>query len=141
MSDSNEYTLFCGKKLTLTKEEIEYLNDELTPTLEACQNRCPDEEVHGDISICPTLMNPKLNEYTLICGKKIRLTREEWEYVIDPWTVALDLCVQKCPDKEIGGDVNHCEFYLKADEAEYADDPAYQEHVKSLSKEKKPKKK
>ena len=60
--------------------------------------------------------------------------------LLTPWTVALDLCVQKCPDKEIGGDVNHCEFYLKADEAEYADDPAYQEHVKSLSKEKKPKK-
>lgn len=35
-ANSEEITLLCGKKITVTKEESDYLKDELTPTLETC---------------------------------------------------------------------------------------------------------
>ena len=127
----NEYTLFCGKKITASKEEIDYFKDELTPTLEACLNKCPDEKIRGRIDLCPVFLKANLSEYTFICGKKVTLTKEEWEYVNEPLTSAMEVCMHKCPDKEIEGNINRCPDYLKADAEEYSDDPTYQECVKS----------
>lgn len=51
-------------------------------------------------------------------------------------TSASEICMHKCPDKEIRGDVNNCQVYLKADAEEYANDPTYQEYLKSDASEK-----
>lgn len=68
-------------------------------------------------------------EYTLLCGKKITLTKEESDFTYTPPNSAMDACRTKCPDKEIQGDVNNCPAFLKADAQEY-EDPEYQEWSK-----------
>ena len=128
MSDLSEYTLFCGKKLTLAKEEIDYLNDELTPTLEACLNKCPDEKIGGDVSRCSVFLRSDLkSEYTFVCGRKKIVNNEEMEFLNDPMTCMLSACSCKCPDPIIQGNVSDCPDFKKAEDEENADDPTYQE--------------
>lgn len=140
----NEYTLLCGKRITLTQEESDYLKDEATPALEACANNCLDEKIGGDITRCPTFTKsvPKKRppeEYTLLCDKKIMITEEKAQHFHDE---PIEACIHGCPDKEIGGDFNNCpDFKSKWDAKEYADDPTHQENIKKHPNDEPPKKK
>lgn len=53
-------------------------------------------------------------------------------------TTPMEVCIHKCPDKEIAGNINNCPDFLKSDAEEYANDPTYQEYVKSHSQDKEP---
>lgn len=123
-----EYTLFCGKKLLIAKVESDYFKDELTDILLPCKKYCPDEAVSGLVSCCPVFNNNF--EYTLVCGKKVKLTADEWKYVHEPLTTEQEVCAHKCPNDKIQGDVNSCKTFLEADTEDYADDPDYQDFVR-----------
>lgn len=126
-----EYTLFCGRKIILTKEESDHFKDETTSVLEACITKCPDEKISGDINNCPVFQKTD-NIFTLFCGKSVILTKEESNKIYNYPDKAMKACELKCPDKEVKGNVGGCPVYQKAsDDVTYGDDPDYQAYVKS----------
>src|SRR5665648_1016299 len=59
------------------------------------------------------MKDDSLEEYTLLCSKRIMLSEEESDYFKDELTPMLQACIEKCPDKMVGGRVSHCPFLMK----------------------------